>query len=435
MESARRSLPDTARISSFNSLALMTLDEAILAAAQLLKQRGQLLNGHLLRLVDGDKELFREVRERLIDDGIAEDRSGVGLAPVARQANSSRESNAIGSTSSGQATAPSAPSAALLSTVAEWWLMSSGAVHGPFTLATLCEMRRAGEVKPGDVVRCGTKGQWQQPDDVPDLSNARPPESARPNSFRIGERFLAEREAYRPTAGNRIPSLQAPGKRGYVAPVEEFDSNPATTSPKDDKNSKSASSLPSGTDVEKDLGVTQTTPASSDTRRYVPPEKVLALASQRQPGLLSRSWNIAADHAGGSNRLKVILALCVVAGLLIYWWRQPPAARVIYDEFTACRAAIMKLQDRRAKRSEWAPVVDQYRPRVQAIVNRLSSRATDRYRIQKELYSAGTYGLLPLLENPMDPTFAERAFDQHMANARELLDDNNTSKSIKPTNK
>ena len=177
------------------STLTMTLDEAIEAAGQLLEQRGQLLNGHLLRLVEGDKELFREVRERLIVAGIAEDRSGVGLARIERSASSgstygsSAIRNASFGTASLAATTASAPaqqSAALESTVAEWWLMSSGAVRGPFTLAALCEMRRAGELKPADVVRCGTQGRWQQSDEVAELAAARPAKNERPNSTRNG---------------------------------------------------------------------------------------------------------------------------------------------------------------------------------------------------------------------------------------------------------
>ena len=69
-----------------------------------------------------------------------------------------------------------------------------------------------------------------------------------------------------------------------------------------------------------------------------------------------------------------------------------------------------------------ATVVDRYRPRVKFIVDRLSSRASDRYPLQQALFSAGSIGLLPLLDNPMDPTSAEHAFDQYIGTARELLD-------------
>ena len=66
----------------------MTLDESFQVARERLSQQGQLLNGQLLKLLDGDKDAFREVRARLISEGFAEDRFGVGLgrlesAPVA----------------------------------------------------------------------------------------------------------------------------------------------------------------------------------------------------------------------------------------------------------------------------------------------------------------------------------------------------------------
>ena len=64
----------------------MTFEDARRAAIELLETRGQLLNGHLLRLVKGDKVLFREVRDSLIRDHLAEDRSNVGLALISRDA-------------------------------------------------------------------------------------------------------------------------------------------------------------------------------------------------------------------------------------------------------------------------------------------------------------------------------------------------------------
>ena len=57
----------------------MTLDESFQVARERLSQQGQLLNGQLLKLLDGDKDAFREVRARLISEGFAEDRFGVGL--------------------------------------------------------------------------------------------------------------------------------------------------------------------------------------------------------------------------------------------------------------------------------------------------------------------------------------------------------------------
>lgn len=384
---------------------MMTLDEAVREADRLLAQRGQLLNGHLLRLVDGDKDLFRDVRERLIHDGIAEDRSGVGLARIEHPASD-----------------PNPPSAALMSTVAEWWVMSAGTTRGPFTLADLCRMRRAGQVKTADVVRCGDQGRWQDPDQVPELFAAKPVVEPIPGSFRIGERLSAEREAYGTDSRKGFPSLQSPGKRELISPEN-------SRVPLEDPMSASNPQSGFEVDVESDLETASPVLVPRDSSRFVPPEEILSLAKQRQPGWLKRGWNIAADHVGGNDRLKIVLAGVVAIGLLYYWWNQPPAAQTIFNEFTACRAAILKLQDRRAKRSEWAPVVDRYRPRIQSLVNSLRSRASDRYPLQQALHAAGSLGLLPLLENPMDPTSAERAYDQYMATASQLLDAKNSAQT------
>ena len=50
---------------------MTTFDEAFPAAAKLLDERGLLLNAPLLRMVDGDDRLFRELREGLIFDGLS----------------------------------------------------------------------------------------------------------------------------------------------------------------------------------------------------------------------------------------------------------------------------------------------------------------------------------------------------------------------------
>ncbi len=155
----------------------MTIDEACQAASRLLEERGQLLNGHLLRLVEGDKSLFRDVREALIRTGHAEDRSGVGLirpepVPFAHQVGvhsvTTRNQLDGGVVEVREVTDEPDSATATESDLSgrDWWLMASGVIKGPFELQALRRMRMNDEIGPGDVVRRGTSGLWCQPGDV-----------------------------------------------------------------------------------------------------------------------------------------------------------------------------------------------------------------------------------------------------------------------------
>ena len=146
-------------LSSEGELAIMTFDEAYVAAAELLVKREQLLNGHLLRLVDGDKALYSELRVALIRDGLAKDRPGAGLVHA-------RMTVTAGAVEKGFRELSERPDpvvrrsdeASPADESSDWWLMVSGVIQGPFTYETLARMHRQGEIAPGDVVRQGTKG-------------------------------------------------------------------------------------------------------------------------------------------------------------------------------------------------------------------------------------------------------------------------------------
>lgn len=401
----------------------MTLDEAFQAAVQLLEQRGQLLNGHLFRLVDGDKDLFRDVRERLIAEGLAEDCSGAGLALAAQSKMAIAASHGArgGSVSFGVASSDHLADFIKSNYASpDWWLMTGGTTRGPFNLATLCEMRSRGEFKPADVVRCGTQGLWLQPGEIKELAHATPPAIEQPQSFWFRERLVAQSrsllEARRTNVSSQdsnapVVSHTGPSPQDSIASSAVVNEGVSATAPPYD-----SVTVESGTSTLQD-------------RQFIPPDKLWSLGHQPQPGRLTRAWNLIADLVGGSRRLMAILLFISAIGGFSYWWGQPPPARTIFDEFKTCRAAILRLQDRRAKRSEWAPTVERYRPRVQSIVDRLKSRASDRYPLQQSLYLCATMGLLPLLENPMDPTKAERAYEQYIGTARELLDGKNLQPS------
>ena len=270
-------------------------------------------------------------------------------------------------------------------TAPEWWVMSSGIAKGPFDFDSLCRMRQHGAIVPGDVVRRGTRGLWQQPNDVPILAAV-------------------------------VPSIAD----------EDRMTRPAVSL----WNSRLGHSTPSGSrhfpSSEAGLSVLETSETSTPKDKFIPPEKSWSQGNQVQSSWLGRGWNLAADTVGGSKRLSRLLLSLVAIGFFVYWWQQPPPASTVYREFTDCYSTLQRLRERRIGRSEWAPTVTRYRPRVQSIVDRLKFR---RNPAEKELYLAGKLGLLPLLDIPADPTESERRFDQHMASARHLLDNVNSRSS------
>ncbi len=358
----------------------MTVDEACLTAARLLEERGQLLNGHLLRLVNGDKSLFREVRDALIRTGQAEDRSGVGL--VRSESGQSVPQDGVYSTST-QNQSPEfalekvidAPVSAVITESDQdsddWWLMASGIIKGPYTLQVLRRMRLNDEVGPGDVVRCGTSGLWRQPGDV-----LAPLVDENPDDFRVG---------------SKSSSLQS----------------------KDGEHTRVAD------------------PESAELQApYVPPPKAWTADARRGPHWFTSGLTSVADLVGGTRRLLQLLIVISVVGAGWFWWRQPPPVSTIYKEFTDCSRALQKLRERRVGRSEWAPTVNRLRPRIQSLVDRLQFRS---HPAQKELFYAGKLGLLPLLDIPANPADSERIFDKHMNAVRLLLDGDSSVKSATRT--
>ena len=344
----------------------MTFDEAYVAAAELLVKREQLLNGHLLRLVDGDKALYSELRVALIRDGLAEDRPGAGLVHA-------RMTVTAGAVEKGFRELSERPDpvvrrsdeASPADESSDWWLMVSGVIQGPFTYETLARMHRQGEIAPGDVVRQGTKGLWKRPSDV----------------LRLPHVDLNALEARR----SQMAAASRPGD-----PAHSDGSTGSARTP------------------------------------YLPPAKTWSNANQTRPSRLRQGWDLLAHLCGGSKRLSWGLVTLTSMGLFFVWWQQPPASETIYREFTDCYATLQKLRERRIGRSEWAPTVTRFRPRVQSILTRLQFRNRPE---QKELYQAGTQGLVPLLDVPRDPTDAERVFEKHMRAARAILDHGQPSAS------
>jgi hypothetical protein len=185
----------------------MTLDESFQVAVQRLNQQGQLLNGQLLRLLEGDKDAFREIRARLISEGFAEDRFGVGLG---RRENAPEIAFPQVKNQADQAVIESSQEAERTSddeTNDDWYLMASGVIQGPMTFGALCEMRMCGEIQLADVVKKGAFGFWQRPDDVPELM------AIKPNQRQRSAKIPVQEQVELPTFSKEISRFSSPGSK------------------------------------------------------------------------------------------------------------------------------------------------------------------------------------------------------------------------------
>ncbi|WP_010584652.1 hypothetical protein [Schlesneria paludicola] len=355
----------------------MTLDDAYEAAARLLDERGQLLNAHLYRLVESNPELFRDVRERLIETGIAEDRSGAGLARTASaswirvrsQLDPNQSTTVLSNDADHESTGADPGKISTLESdhlsQPEWWLMTRGVTRGPLDLISLCQMRHDRELYAADVIRHGETGLWQKLDDVPLLAAAK-----------SSEGDLSLSEEFRPR------------RRKGAQPTDDGDR--------------------ASDDVETE-------------REFNRPGKAWTIDLQKRPNRLKHVWHSIAALVGGTRRLRMLVITLLAVGAINYWWQLPPPAETVYREFKSCRTALQRLQDRRVMGPEWTTAAQGYRPRIQSLVNRIKSRANSRHPAEQALYEAGTLGLLPMLDSPSIFVNTDQAFDKHMQIANDAL--------------
>lgn len=351
-------------------------------AARLLEQRGQLLNGHLLRVVEGDKELFRQVRDALIQGGRAHDRAGIALALNEFKVQPAQNHDVIDSDGKSASAPSSMDDSAELDV--DWWLMATGQILGPFTLGTLRQMQQRGEICPSDVVRRGAKGPWIQQSEV--LRHATRQTRNPSDSLSTDDDSASQRDTppFTSATASLGTSVHPPKKRSDIEPDEVSTSHKAVPS-----------------------------------QPYLPPPKMWSLDDDARPSFVRRTFHSIAMIFGGPRRLMQLMALTCLIAVFLYWWKQPPPPATVYREFQECFATLQKMRERRTGRTDWGPTVNRFRPRVQGIVSRLQSKSSP---AEKELYQAGHYGLIPLLAVPADPTNAERVFEKHMSAARQLIE-------------
>lgn len=375
----------------------MNVHDAFQSATQLLKQREQLLYGHLLRLVDGDKELFRAVKERLISEGLAEDRAGIALARVNSAGGETINRNpAVGSDDGSIRSDVSSESAKggtshLKTASSEWWLKSSGTTQGPFTLAALCEMRRFSEISPDDMVRLGTRDNWQPLDAVPELKAVKP--------ILIPQTPLDKIDGQ---PKNQEESL-------VVIPLFSMDEKPAIRTRPHDSN------------LESPVETRSSVVGSSQVEEPVADGALAPLVS-----FFADRWLSAARMVGGSGRLIVGTLILVICYALYSWSQQLPDEHSIYAEFQEYHRQAQQLRPQTSSDPSNAgrAMASSY-SRVAWIVHGLKTRSTGASAAQpvkQELLWAGESGLLKILGGNGDDSRAVQEFESHMNEARRLLD-------------
>ena len=388
----------------------MTLDESFQVAVQRLNQQGQLLNGQLLKLLGGDKDAFREIRARLISEGFAEDRFGVGLGRLENADGAGvphvADLTANESFEESQRSAENELNA-------DWYLMASGIIQGPMTFSSLGDMRMCGEIQPADVVRNGTFGLWQRPDDVPELAAIKPNQRKRSPKIPVQEQVLEEL----PTHSRSISGTSSPGSKltteesGFyfwesgrsIGPVsrmellerlkagrlsrDEFvrfgidgewqpvsaivaETNLVHTLPPSklfeplnehqrQRNDQPPSSL-SDIDIEqpevRPRIEVSTPPVSTSTKRLVttrpasnantPPAEPATAQGRLSKSTIHDVRRQASKLVGGEKRLKVILMAVAIVFGTGYWMRQPPSANSIYQEFNRYHGQLTELKSR-----------------------------------------------------------------------------------------
>ena len=349
------------------------------------------MNAHLFRLVEGDENLFRDVRDRLIVNGIAADRSGVGLVRSTPKnhcvaeihANQTQVASAAAQTieeiasPSQIAILESGPVQPDDWSEAQWWVMKRGVARGPVNLIELCHLRQSGEIEASDVVRQGLQGLWLQVDEVPLLATAKP--ATRNDSIGgLGRRLVP---------ASRRSALQ-------IVPVN-IDSPADTMS---ERNGSAGDLL------------------------FIPPDKSWNIDRHARPGWLGHFWKSIAWYVGGTRRLLTICVIVAICGAFNRWWQLPPPVNTIYREFASCRNSLQKVQDRRVSAAEWLSTTARHRPRIKQLVNKLQSRSNRRSPVEEALFLAGSEGLVPILESPSLFVTTDQLYEMHMQAARKLLE-------------
>ncbi len=122
---------------------------------------------------------------------------------------------------------------------------------------------------------------------------------------------------------------------------------------------------------------------------------------------------------GGRGRVQNTVAfLVVMLGLWVYW-RWPPAAKTISTEFHQYAMQLDGMKDPASP--AWKDFVVRNKPRIQKLVESLKPRANGANSVERNLFSAGEKGLLPMLDEGLDGE-SRKKFSTYWNNAQLLLE-------------
>ena len=416
---------------------MATFDEGFSAAVKQLDEQGLLWNVQLSRLVDGDETLSRDIRDSLIADGFAEDRYGVGLArlnnPDARCSRRQIHPEAIPCE---QESSPEVTFAAAEteSSVDDWWLMTSGIIHGPLAFATIRLMRRCGEIVGLDLVRQGERGAWQCPETVvglTDVSDVDETEYA-PSTDMIDQApHRVDRVRPQPLA-DRKTGLKAPAHDSVSVPPEKAEREVQDDGKERDATRTSSQPQPKlGARSSMNTRSPATAPLGGGNVRTATLTREVTLRNRstsnaKSPGAgrstFGELWHQAAGLVGGRSRLWGLLVSAAAVVLAVAWWRQPPSAGRVYREIAECHQKLAELRTKQARVADVSKMLADEQSRIRALRDSLKGRASAARPAEQELLWACEYGLLPLLKHPANAPEFERVFANHMERAQRLID-------------
>ncbi len=362
----------------------MPSDELYAIALSKLQADGHLRHSQLLHFADFDESLKREVCERLIRAGLAEDQYGIELVWIAppdvftddggsespmATAGQGRTGDAPGSphSSRGKDVAQrttdvtSKPQSSPTAGGAQggplrYFFWDAGRETGPFPREDLEQRLVEGRLQPNEFIRIESDDEW-----IPAA-----------------------------LALNRTgpsPATHSTRKRPAPTPAEEVIAA-----------SKLAMSI------------------AAAAKQTMPPKLDSQPAGQMPPRHANDDW---LTPYGGRGRLQNAAAvLVVVLGLWVYWsW--PPAVKSISTEF---HQYVMQLDGIKDPVSPaWKAFVVRTKPRIQKLVESLKPRAIGANSVERNLFSAGEKGLLPMLDEGLGGE-SRKKFNTYWNNAQLLLE-------------
>ena len=405
----------------------MNLADASSTALERLHRQGHLLHSQLLKIVGGDESLLREVRDRLIADGLVIDKlGGVLVMPEDRrlnnqlpQDNDHGEPGAVRPRIPGQEirglTAPGSPNpegdVCVAAGVPTTWTVAE---HGSQQTVAATTCAPSSEVRITEVSPA-----------VQGRVAAKQPVSASPlryylwNAGRESGPFPREELEQRLAEGRLQPTdfVRIDSDDEWIAASEALSRTGSS------QNSRPRRTV---TSPKADELAAEVSRAMTATRREMkaltnPELKTVSRAAPQWGALPSdAAWNWLASQ-GGKGRLQN-LALIVLLGLVVWAYRAwPTSASSIKTELMDYHNELRVLHVRNQNTSspEWRQYVAKHRPRILELVKTLKSQAQGT-RPERQLLYAAERGLLSMLDEGLDGP-AEKKFMASMGLASQIL--------------